>query len=216
MLEPYPLPRFLTLCACGAAQVLKIEEEWKSPRWEETTRPYSARDVVALQGSVAQTYGSDMMAKKLFATLLECQATGGHSRTYGALDPVQVTLMAPHLTSIYVSGWQSSSTASSSNEPGPDFADYPMDTVPNKVDQLWKALQFHERKEWQAAVASGNEDAPRPDLLTPIVADGDTGHGGLTAVMKLTKMMVESGAAGIHFEVMPNPTPTARTYHAHA
>ena len=46
------------------------------------------------------------------------QATGGHSRTFGALDPVQVTLMAPHLTSIYVSGWQSSSTASTSNEPG--------------------------------------------------------------------------------------------------
>ena len=62
------------------------------------------------------------MANKLYATLLECQATGGHSRTYGALDPVQVTTMAPHLTSIYVSGWQSSSTASTSNEPGPDFA----------------------------------------------------------------------------------------------
>tara|TARA_B100000524_G_C23410892_1_gene284193 strand:- start:384 stop:551 length:168 start_codon:yes stop_codon:yes gene_type:complete len=42
-------------------------------------------------------------------------------------------MMAPHLSSIYVSGWQSSSTASTSNEPGPDFADYPMDTVPNKV-----------------------------------------------------------------------------------
>jgi len=182
-------------------EVLKIEAEWRSnPRWSETTRPYSAEDVVALQGSVKQTFGSDMMAKKLYATLLDCQATGAHSRTYGALDPVQVTLMAPHLTSIYVSGWQSSSTASTSNEPGPDFADYPMDTVPNKVDQLFKALQFHERKAWQAAVASGKPDEPRPDYLAPIVADGDTGHGGLTAVMKLTKMMIEAGAAGIHFE----------------
>ena len=102
------------------------------------------------------------------------QATGGHSRTFGALDPVQVTLMAPHLTSIYVSGWQSSSTASTSNEPGPDFADYPMDTVPNKVDQLFRALQFHERKAWEAAVRSGTENDERPDVLTPIVADGDT------------------------------------------
>ena len=50
------------------------------------------------------------------------------SRTYGALDPVQVATMAPHLSTIYVSGWQCSSTASSSGEPGPDFADYPMDT----------------------------------------------------------------------------------------
>ena len=47
---------------------------------------------------------------------------------------------------------------------------------------------------------SGTEADERPDVLAPIVADGDTGHGGLTAVMKLTKMMIEAGAAGIHFE----------------
>lgn len=84
---------------------------------------------MALRGSLEQTYPADAMSKKLYQTLLECKATGGHSRTYGALDPVQVTTMAPHLTSIYVSGWQSSSTASTSNEPGPDFADYPMDST---------------------------------------------------------------------------------------
>ena len=43
--------------------------------------------------------------------------------------------------------------------------------------------------------------SPNPNpYQAPIVADGDTGHGGLTAVMKLTKMMIEAGAAGIHFE----------------
>ena len=73
------------------------------------------------------------MSKKLFDTLTMCKETGNHSRTFGALDVVQATTMAPKLSSIYVSGWQSSSTASTSNEPGPDFADYPMDTVPNKV-----------------------------------------------------------------------------------
>mmetsp|Transcript_4962 Transcript_4962/g.7558 ORF Transcript_4962/g.7558 Transcript_4962/m.7558 type:complete len:420 (+) Transcript_4962:169-1428(+) len=40
----------------------------------------------------------------------------------------------------------------------------------------------------------------RVDYLTPIVADGDTGHGGLSAVMKLTKLFIEAGAAGVHFE----------------
>ena len=49
-----------------------------------------------------------------------------------------------------------------------------MDTVPNKVDQLFRALQFHERKEWEAAVRNGTENDERPDVLTPIVADGDT------------------------------------------
>jgi isocitrate lyase len=38
------------------------------------------------------------------------------------------------------------------------------------------------------------------DYLRPIIADADTGHGGLTAVMKLTKLFIEKGAAGIHIE----------------
>lgn len=44
------------------------------------------------------------------------------SFTPNRLDPVQVTQMAKHLETVYVSGWQSSSTASSTNEPGPDLA----------------------------------------------------------------------------------------------
>jgi len=38
------------------------------------------------------------------------------------LDPVQITQMAKYLETVYVSGWQSSSTASSTHEPGPDLA----------------------------------------------------------------------------------------------
>jgi hypothetical protein len=70
---------------------------------------------------------------------------------------------------------------------------------------------------------------PKVDFLTPIIADADTGeiiynqvctshaylfifhlhrisllyylgHGGLSAVMKLTKLFIEAGAAGIHLE----------------
>ena len=46
-------------------------------------------------------------------------------------------LVNADLSSIYISGWQCSSTASSTNEPGPDFADYPMDTVPKKCKFLY-------------------------------------------------------------------------------
>lgn len=38
------------------------------------------------------------------------------------------------MKTIYVSGWQCYSTASTTNESGPDFADYPYNTVPNKVE----------------------------------------------------------------------------------
>ena len=62
-----------------------------------------------------------------------------HVDPTASLDPVQVTQMAKarihlrvyfkflanpsqYLETVYVSGWQSSSTASSTNEPGPDLA----------------------------------------------------------------------------------------------
>merc|ERR1719473_1926331 len=143
------------------------------------------------------------MADKLYTMLREHQVNGTCSHTFGALDPVQVAEMAPSLTSVYVSGWQSSSTASTSNEPGPDVADYPYDTVPNKVDQLFRAQLFHDRKQFEerrGMTAEQRQKSPNVDYFNPIIADADTGHGGLTATMKLTKMFVEFGASGIHIE----------------
>lgn len=43
-------------------------------------------------------------------------------------------------------------------------------------------------------------NTPAIDFLRPIIADGDTGFGGVTSVMKLVKMHVLAGAAGIHIE----------------
>jgi isocitrate lyase len=81
--------------------------------------------------------------------------------------------------------------------------DYPSNTVPNKVEHLFMAQLFHDRKQREArSNMSATELASTPivDYLRPIVADADTGHGGLTAIMKLAKMFVEKGAAGIHIE----------------
>lgn len=114
-----------------------------------------------------------------------------------------LTQMVKYLDTIYVSGWQSSSTASSTDEPSPDLADYPMNTVPNKVNQLFFAQLFHDRKQREERLTTPLEKRSQVqnfDYLRPIIADADTGHGGLTAVMKLTKLFVERGAAGIHIE----------------
>merc|ERR1719517_370999 len=179
-------------------------ERWMSQdRFKHVTRPYSARDVVALQGTFPLTFPSSQVSEKLYGMLREHQANGTCSHTFGALDPVQVAQMAPYLSTVYVSGWQSSSTASTSNEPGPDVADYPYDTVPNKVDQLFRAQLFHDRKQFEERRRMSPEDRAKQtavDYLNPIIADADTGHGGLTATMKLTKMFIENGAAGIHIE----------------
>jgi isocitrate lyase len=65
------------------------------------------------------------------------------------------------------------------------------------------AQLFHDRKQREARSSMSDAElvrTPYVDYLRPIVADADTGHGGLTAVMKLAKMFVEKGAAGIHIE----------------
>merc|ERR1719223_1640326 len=174
-----------------------------SERFKYTTRPYRVEDVVKLQGTMPLQYTGAKMSAKLYDMMRTHQADGTCSHTFGSLDPVQVTQMAKYLTTVYVSGWQSSSTASTSNEPGPDVADYPYDTVPNKVVQLFKAQLFHDRKQYEERRRMSPEDRtknPQVDYLNPIIADADTGHGGLTATMKLTKMFIENGAAGIHIE----------------
>lgn len=75
--------------------------------------------------------------------------------------------------------------------------------MPNKVEHLFQAQLFHDRKQREARsnlTPAQAAQTPYIDYLRPIVADADTGHGGLTAVLKLTKMFVEKGAAGIHVE----------------
>merc|ERR1719436_1009307 len=175
----------------------------KGERFQYTKRPYTAVDVVNMQGTFPMHYAGAKVSTKLYKMMRDHQAKGTCSHTFGALDPVQVVQMAKYLTTVYVSGWQSSSTASTSNEPGPDVADYPYDTVPNKVDQLFKAQLFHDRKQYESRRRMSPEErakTPTVNYFNPIIADADTGHGGLTATMKLTKMFIENGAAGIHIE----------------
>ena len=183
--------------------VLSVKKFMNNDRFQFTHRPYSADDVARLRGTLSVQYPSSQQATKLYNMLRKLHGEGKSSHTFGALDTIQVVQMAPYLSTVYVSGWQSSSTASTSNEPGPDVADYPMDTVPNKVDQLFRAQLFHDRKQLEGRrrmTAADRKNTERIDFLRPIIADADTGHGGLTATMKLVKLFIERGAAGIHLE----------------
>lgn len=184
-------------------QVAELKQWWSQPRWRKTKRIYSAEEIAAKRGSLKIEYPSSQQAKKMFKLLEEHDKNKTASFTFGALDPIHVSQMAKYVDSIYVSGWQCSSTASTSNEPSPDLADYPYDTVPNKVEHLFFAQFFHDRKQRNERLGMTKEQrakTPYIDFLRPIIADGDTGHGGLTAIIKLTKLFIERGAAGIHIE----------------
>ncbi|KAJ5439076.1 Methylisocitrate lyase [Penicillium daleae] len=184
-------------------QVRDVEAWWSSPRYEGIKRPYSAEDVVSKRGSLQQTYPSSLMARKLFNLLNERAAAGEPVHTMGAIDPVQMTQQAPNQEILYISGWACSSLLTTTNEVSPDFGDYPYNTVPNQVQRLFKAQQMHDRKQWDVRrklTPEQRKDTPYVDYMRPIVADGDTGHGGLSAVLKLAKLFAENGAAAVHFE----------------
>eukprot|EP00457_Paulinella_chromatophora_P003026 gb/GEZN01003031.1/.p1 GENE.gb/GEZN01003031.1/~~gb/GEZN01003031.1/.p1 ORF type:complete len:536 (-),score=76.06 gb/GEZN01003031.1/:654-2261(-) len=188
------------------SEIGRLQAFMSKPRFDHTRRLYTPKQVAVLRQSVSSLNAppqSNVMAQKFYSMCRTMFDRREHTLTFGCLDPIQVVQMAKYMKCIYVSGWQSSSTASTSNEPGPDFADYPCNTIPNKVDQLFRAQLFHDRKqnEERARMSSAQRQAtPKIDYMLPIIADGDTGFGGVTSVMKLIKMQVQAGAAAVHIE----------------
>ncbi|TFK77543.1 isocitrate lyase and phosphorylmutase [Pluteus cervinus] len=182
-----------------------MESFFSSPRFESIKRPYTAESVATKQGSMPPVpLPSNLLADKLYGILSRSAAAGKPVHTMGAIDPVQMTQMAPHQEVVYVSGWAASSVLTTgNNEVGPDLGDYPYTTVPNQVHRLFRAQQLHDKKnfdERMSATPEQRKKMPYIDYLRPIIADADTGHGGLSAVMKLVKLFAESGTSAIHME----------------
>tara|TARA_Y100000389_G_scaffold196556_1_gene229676 strand:- start:6585 stop:8051 length:1467 start_codon:yes stop_codon:yes gene_type:complete len=136
---------------------------------------------------IKQYYPSSTNALKLRKILNENVKNKKTSITYGCTDPCAVAHMSQYLNTIYVSGWQTASLCATDNVVGPDFADYPHDSVPKLVNRLFKAQNYHSTKYGK-------------DIVSPIIADADTGHGGITSMMRMTHNFIEAGAAGIHIE----------------
>lgn len=104
-------------------------------------------------------------------------------KSFGILHPIQAVVSAPHLDCFYVSGWQTSAPY------GPDVADYASTAIPEIVRQIKRSVEYHTRKQGFQI----NYDKP-------IIADADTGFGGFSSIMKLTKDMIDSGVGGFHLE----------------
>lgn len=188
--------------------VKEIKDWWASPRFKNITRPYPAEKIATFRGTLPVSYPSSNQADKLFNLLTARSSKGEPVHTIGSVDPVQMTQSVKNQEIVYISGWACSSLLTTTNEVSPDFGDYPYDTVPNQVDRIFRAQQLHDRKAWHEWINLSEaerekrvtEDKGRVDYLRPIIADGDTGHGGTGAVMKLAKLFAEKGAAAVHFE----------------
>lgn len=84
-----------------------------------------------------------------------------------------------------------------------DHADYPWDTVPATVNKIFRSQQWQDQRQRQFRFLypkSEREGLDNWDFLTPIVADGDMGFGGLTHTMKMTRAFVEAGVAMFHLD----------------
>ena len=150
-------------------------------------RSYDISSLDKFRPLIDYTYPSATNSRKLRQLLNENLEKGKTSLTYGCSDPCAVSHMSKYLDTIYVSGWQTASLSATDNIVGPDFADYPHDSVPKLVNRLFKAQMFHSTKYGE-------------NRLSPIIADADTGHGGITSMMRMTNNFIEAGVAGIHIE----------------
>lgn len=160
-------------------------------RFEGIVRPYTTADVERLRGSLVVEHTlARHGAERLWQLLHERDFVP----TLGALTGGQaVQAVRAGLEAIYVSGWQVAADANSAGAVYPDQSLYPVDSVPNLVRRINRALQRADQVEH----AEGKRDR---DWFAPMVADAEAGFGGPLNAYELMKAMIEAGAAGVHFE----------------
>jgi isocitrate lyase len=179
--------------ATAAKEAIDLGREWESAaRWGGIEREYTPEDVIRLRGSLRIEHTlARHGAEKLWRLLAE----EDYVSALGALTGGQAVQMAKaSLKAIYLSGWQVAADGNLAAEVYPDQSLYPANSVPAMVRRLNNALLRADRIEW----AEGKEDPV--DYLLPIVADAEAGFGGPLNAFELMKGMIESGAAGVHFE----------------
>lgn len=176
-------------------EAAKLQQEWnESPRWKDVERPYSAEDVLKLRGSYKLDY---TIATKMSETLWSKLNSKDFVAGLGALTGNQaVQEVDAGLEAIYLSGWQVAADANLSGEMYPDQSLYPANSVPAVVKRINNALLRAD----QIQSVNGVSEDQRKEYLVPIVADAEAGFGGNLNAYELMKQMIESGAAGVHFE----------------
>ncbi len=169
-----------------------IEQEWSSdPRWKGVVRDYSAEDVLRLRGGIdiAHTL-AELGSNRLWRLLSE----EPYVAALGALTGNQaIQQVRAGLKAIYLSGWQVAADANLAGHMYPDQSLYPSNSVPHVVKRINQALQ-------RADQIDHSEGRNGTCWFAPIVADAEAGFGGSLNAFELMKLMIEAGAAAVHFE----------------
>ncbi|MDE2260720.1 MAG: isocitrate lyase [Betaproteobacteria bacterium] len=173
-------------------EITKLNRDWaENPRWKGVKRPYSAKDVVRLRGSLQIEY---TLARRGAEKLWHLCTTEPYVNTLGALTGNQaMQQVKAGLKAIYLSGWQVAGDANDSLQMYPDQSLYAASSVPTVVRRINNTFRRADQLHWAEGTSS-------IDWFAPIVADAEAGFGGVLNAHELMKAMIEAGAAGVHFE----------------
>ena len=162
-------------------------------------RNYTQDTVRKLQGSVQIEH---TLAKRGAHKLRELLANEPYINTLGAYNgQMAVQHAKAGLKAIYLSGWQVAAANNTALQTYPDQSLYPVNSVPQVVKGINNA--FRRADQIDSSEIYDNPmmaDGPTVDYFLPIVADAEAGFGGALNSYELMSAMIESGAAGVHFE----------------
>ena len=185
--------------------VAETQRYFDSPRFEGIIRLYSARQVVEQRGTIPTDYTvAREAAEAFYPRLRELFAQRKSITTFGPYSPGQaVAMKRMGIEGIYLGGWATSAKGSTTEDPGPDLASYPLSQVPEEAAGLVRALLTADRNQHYLRLQMTDEQrvaTPATDFRPFIIADADTGHGGDPHVRNLIRRFVEAGVPGYHIE----------------
>ncbi|MCW1957194.1 MAG: isocitrate lyase ICL2 [Mycobacterium sp.] len=186
-------------------EVAETQQYFDSPRFSGITRLYTARQVVEQRGTIPVDYTvARETSAAFYARLRELFGQRRSITTFGPYSPGQaVTMKRCGIEGIYLGGWATSAKGSTTEDPGPDLASYPLSQVPDEAAGLVRALLTADRNQQYLRLQMTPEQrsvTPAIDYRPFIIADADTGHGGDPHVRNLIRRFVEAGVTGYHIE----------------
>jgi isocitrate lyase len=186
-------------------EVAATQRYFDSPRFKGIIRLYTARQVVEQRGTIPTDYTvAREAAAAFYERLRELFAERRSITTFGPYSPGQaVTMKRMGIEGIYLGGWATSAKGSTTEDPGPDLASYPLSQVPDEAATLVRALLTADRNQQylRLRMSEAQRAATAAHDFRPfIIADADTGHGGDPHVRNLIRRFVEVGVPGYHIE----------------
>lgn len=186
-------------------QVAATQRYFDDPRFAGKIRLYTARQVVEQRGTIPTDYTvAREAATAFYPRLRELFAAKKSITTFGPYSPGQaVSMKRMGIEGIYLGGWATSAKGSTTEDPGPDLASYPLSQVPDDAAVLVRALLTADRNQhYQRLHMTEQQRATSKeyDFRPFIIADADTGHGGDPHVRNLIRRFVEVGVPGYHIE----------------